>query len=239
MSSAAPPPFDVFQRGLVRGAERLAYDPAKRYFYVESVKEGWRVYLRAACFIYEKPARASSESASGLGREHIYEKPLKGQCIDPMRFLVVKRAGKPATGREWEPPKGQMEGKDGLRDPKDSIMDILRENVKREVGEEARIHNLQGLEHTGLVFQGREPDYPPNHFFQYHIFRALVTTREWMRASGELEWYREHPAAFARLRRDKREKDAITWYNPSETQLMGKWSPKIVAMALAHFTKGN
>ncbi len=222
--TAPAPPLDVFQRGLVRGAERLAYDPVKRYFYVESVKEGWRVYLRAACFIYEKPLRRGTDPAD---------------CIDPTRFLVVKRAGKPATGREWEPPKGQMEGKDGLRDPKDSILDILRENVKREVGEEARIHNLQGLEHTGLVFQGREPDYPPNHFFQYHIFRAMVTTREWMRASAELQWYREHPAAFARLRRDKREKDAIAWYNPSETQLMGKWSPKIVAMALAHFTKVN
>ena len=216
MNSSAPP-FDVFQRGLRRGAERLAYDPEKRYFYVESEKEGWRVYLRAGCFIHERP--------------------LKGQCIDPTRFIVVKRTGKPATGREWEPPKGQMEGKDGLRNPSDSIMHILRENVKREVGEESRIKHLQGLEHTGLVFQGQEPDYPPNHYFQYHIFRALVTTKEWISASEELQWYREHPAAFARLKRDKKEKDAIAWYNPSETQLMGKWSPKLVAMYLAKYAK--
>ncbi len=236
MNPSAPPPFDVFQRGLKRGAERLKYDPEKRYFYVESVKEGWRVYLRAGCFIHEKPT-ATRGWASGDSREIHNEKPLQGQCIDPTRFIVVKRAGKPATGREWEPPKGQMEGKDGLRDPNESIMHILRENVKREVGEESRIKHLQGLEHTGLVFQGQEPDYPPNHYFQYHIFRALVTTKEWIHASEELQWYREHPAAFARLKRDKKEKDAIAWYNPSETQLMGKWSPKLVALYLAKYAK--
>jgi hypothetical protein len=48
-----------------------------------------------------------------------------------------------------------------------------------------------------------------------------------------LDWYRAHPAAFARLRRDKKEKDAIDWYQPSQHKLMGKWSPKIVGMYLA------
>jgi ADP-ribose pyrophosphatase YjhB (NUDIX family) len=213
-----PPVHNIFQRGLKRGAERLPYDPEKRYFYVEHPTEGWRVYLRACTFIHEKPSRQE-------------ENPR----IDPMRFIVVKRRGKPANGKEWEPPKGQMEGKDGLRNPKDSIMDILRENVKREVAEESRIRHLQGLEFTGLVFQGREPDYPPNHFFQYAIFHAQVTPKEWMRAAGELDWYRAHPAAFERLKRDKKEKDALSWYSPSETKLMGKWSPSLVAMYLKKY----
>jgi ADP-ribose pyrophosphatase YjhB (NUDIX family) len=214
------PVYNIFQRGLKRGAERLPYDPVKRYFYVEHPTEGWRVYLRACCFIHQKP-----------------ERDQENPSIDPMRFIVVKRRGKPASGKEWEPPKGQMEGKDGLRDPKDSIMDILRENVKREVAEESRIKQLQGLEFTGLVFQGREKDYPPNHFFQYILFHAQVTTKEWMRASAELDWYRAHPAAFERLRRDKKEKDALAWYSPSQTKLMGKWSPTLVAMYLKKYAQ--
>ena len=167
------------------------------------------MYLRACCFIHDKEE---------LRRD---------------RFLVVKRAGRPAAGKEWEPPKGQMEGKELTKAGNGSIMQLLKENVRREVGEESRIHNLQGLRYTELVLQDREKDYPPNTFFQYHIFQAMVTPVTWMRAAGELDWYRAHPAAFARLRRDKREKDQLAWFSPSETQIMGRWSPRIVAMYLS------
>jgi 8-oxo-dGTP pyrophosphatase MutT (NUDIX family) len=156
--------------------------------------------------------------------------PAADQCIDPLRFIVVKRTGKPANGKEWEPPKGQMEGKDGLAHPRTSLVKIMADNIKREVYEEARITTVKGLEYTGLVFEGKEPDYPPNTFFQYHIFRAQVTPKVWMAASSELDWCRNHPKAFARMSRDKREKDALAWYSPSETKLMGKWTPKIVAL---------
>ena len=205
---------DVFQDGLVRGADRLKHDPAKRYFYLEKPSE-WRVYLRACCFIHEKPA--------------------PGEPVDPMKFLVVKRTGGNAQGREWEPPKGQMEGKDGLRNPSDTVLKILKENVKREVSEEAHTRHVSNLDYTGLVFESREKDYPPNTFFQYHVFRAIVTPAEFRHAAEELQWYREHPAAFARVKRDKREKDDIAWYSPSETQLMGRWSPSLVAMYLKKY----
>jgi ADP-ribose pyrophosphatase YjhB (NUDIX family) len=205
---------DVFQRGLLRGSERLPFDPAKQYFYVEHPTEGWRVYLRSCCFVHEKPASASE--------------------VDTLRFVVVKRTGADTKSKAWEPPKGQMEGKDGLR--KGSIMQHLRENVKREVAEEARIESLQNLTHTGMWFEGREHDYPPNTFFQYHIFSALVQPKEWLRASEELKWCREHPDAFSRLKRDKREKDEIAWYTPSEHKMMGRWSAKIVIMYLKHFS---
>ena len=211
----SPKVHDVFQRGLKRGAIRMPYDPAKRYFYVEHPTEGWRVFLRACCFIHEKPAA--------------------GAAIDPMKFAVVKRAyANPATAA-WEPPKGQMEGKDGLRNPSDSIIKILKGNMRREVDEEARIRRLENMNYTGLVLEGVEKDYPPNTFFQYHIFRAVVTPTEFRHASEELLWCREHPDAFARLKRDKREKDDIAWFSPSETKMMGKWSPSIVAMYLKEF----
>jgi len=210
---------DVFQPGLIRGSEHLPFDPSKAYFYVEHPTEGWRVYIRSCCFIHEKPA--------------------EGECIDPMRFIVVKSTGAPMNSSKWEPPKGQMEGKDGLRNPKARIVTLMRENVEREVAEESRIKVLHGLRHTGMAFENVEKDYPANTFFQYHIFQAMVTPKEWMRASAELEWCREHPAAFARMKRDKREKDMIAWYSPSETRVMGRWSSKIVAMYLAKFANLN
>jgi ADP-ribose pyrophosphatase YjhB (NUDIX family) len=210
MSLTRQPILDVFQRGLIRGTASLPFDPEKAYFYVQHPTEGWRVYLRACCFIHDKEE---------LRRD---------------RFLVVKRAGRPAEGKEWEPPKGQMEGKELIKAGEgSSIMQMLKENVRREVGEEARVHNLQGLRYTGLVLQNKEKDYPINTFFQYHVFQAMVTPATWMRAAEELDWYRAHPAAFARLRRDKREKDQLAWFSPSETQIMGRWSPRIVAMYLS------
>jgi len=204
---------DVFQPGLIRGSEKMPFDPTKAYFYVEHPTEGWRVYLRACCFIHEKP----------VGDE----------CIDPLKFIVVKRAGKSGAGREWEPPKGQMEGKDGLKYPKDSLINIMKRNIQREIFEESRITKVVGLRYTNLVLEGVEQDYKPNTFFQYHIFHAMVTPNVWKNAAMELDWYREHPAAFARLSRDKREKDELAWYSPSDTKLMGRWSPKIVAIYLS------
>jgi 8-oxo-dGTP pyrophosphatase MutT (NUDIX family) len=204
------PILDVFQSGLKRGAARLPFAPHKRYFYVEHPTEGWRVYLRACTFLHEtdQPFQAS-------------------------RFLVVKRFGAKASEKTWEPPKGQMEAKD--TSARKSVLKLLHENVQREVEEEAKIHKYTNLKHTGLVFQGRENDYPENHFFQYHVFQAFVSPEEIQSALDEFEWLHEHPKAFARLRKDKREKDDLSWFSPRSTRLMGRWSPSIVAMYIQKF----
>lgn len=201
--------LDVFQAGLVRGAAALPFAPHKRYFYVEHPTEGWRVYLRSCAFLHEA-----------------------GIPFDRQRFLVVKRTDGEASKRTWEPPKGQMEGKDGLT-RKISILRLLEENVCREVEEEAKISKILGLQHTGLVLQGREKDYPPNHFFQYHVWRGFVPAEDIQKAGEEFQWLKEHPAAFARLRKDRREKDDIAWFDPRHTQMMGKWSPSLVALYLS------
>lgn len=210
---------DVFQEGLLRGSEKMPYDPKKAYFYVETPsfresggKEGWRVFLRACCFMHEVPQ--------------------EGECIDFKRFIVVKRTDGAANGKEWEPPKGQMEGKDGLAHPRTNLLKLMAENVKREVYEESRVKRLIGLEHTNLVYEGKENDYPPNTFFQYHIFRAQVTPSTWMKAAAELDKCRANPSTFKKMKRDMREKDALAWFSPSETRLMGRWSPKIVILYL-------
>ena len=92
--------------------------------------------------------------------------------------------------------------------------------------------NIDNLQYTGLVFQAREKDYPPNTYFQYHCFRGTVTSGEIQNALGEFEWLNEHPKAFARMKKDVREKDALAWFDPRRTKMMGKWSPSIVVMYL-------
>jgi ADP-ribose pyrophosphatase YjhB (NUDIX family) len=204
------PIFDVFQPGLKRGAERLAFAPHKRYFYVEHPSEGWRVYLRACCFLHEA-----------------------GQPFQKNRFLVVKRYGSDPKRKSWEPPKGQMEGKDGLRNPNTPILKLLEENVQREVEEEAKIREIRNLRHTGLVLQSQEKDYPKHHFFQYHVFQGMVTPEVIADAANEFKWLHEHPKAWERMRKDKREKDDLAWFSPKETQMMGKWSPSLIVMYMS------
>jgi ADP-ribose pyrophosphatase YjhB (NUDIX family) len=200
--------LNVFEPGLIRGAAKLDFAPHKRYFYVEHPTLGWRVYLRAATFLHEA-----------------------GQPFDPSRFVVVKRYGADASTKAWEPPKGQMEGKDAK--PEEApLIELMAENCRREVAEESKIERIHNLRYTGLVVQSREPDYPDNHYFQYHIFQALVSPRALQAAQGKFQWLNEHPAAFARLRSDKREKDALDWFDAKKTKLMGRWSPSIVALYL-------
>jgi 8-oxo-dGTP pyrophosphatase MutT (NUDIX family) len=199
---------DVFQPGLLRGAASLSYAPHKRYFYVEHPTEGWRVYLRSAAFLYEANVP-----------------------FDKTHFLVVKRTGGDTDKKTWEPPKGQMEGKDAGKKLV-PIKKLLEENIRREVSEEAKIFKLLHLQHTGMVLQGVEGDYPPNTYFQYHVFQAFVPKRELLEAFGQFDWIQGHPLAFARFRSDKREKDALGWYDGENTKMMGKWSPTLVDMYL-------
>lgn len=202
--------FDVFQSGLIRGVERLPYAPKKQYFYVEHPTEGWRVYLRAACFIHE-----------------LY-KPFV-----PSRFIIVKRTDGDAGKATWEPPKGQMEGRDA-RDPKKSIMQLLKENIRREVAEEAKIENIRELTHTSLVLQSVEPDFPPDTYFQYHVFSGYAHPRQIQNAFEEFKWIDENRAAFMKMRSDQREKDAIEWYDGNR-KIMGRWSPTLIRMYLERY----
>ena len=200
----AQTPFDVFQPGLIRGSERLPFAPHKKYFYVSHPTEGWRVYLRAACFIHElyKPFTTS-------------------------KFIVVKRTGGDPEKATWEPPKGQMEGKDVRANR--TILQLLKENIRREVCEEAKIDNVRELTHTGLILQDIEPDFLPNTYFQYHIFSGYAHPMQIESAFNEFKWVSENREEFMQLSSDKREKDAIAWYDPTK-KMMGKWSPTLLKM---------
>jgi len=205
--------FDVFQPGLTRGSERLPYAPHKRYFYVEHPTEGWRVYLRAACFIHE------------------LHRP-----FNPSRFIVVKRTGGSPEKATWEPPKGQMEARDG-KDASKTILQLLKANIRREVEEEAKITYVRELSHTGLILQSTEPDFPPNTYFHYHIFSGYAHSSNIEVAFKKFQWIAEHPEEFMKLRSDQREKDAIDWFSPKDKKMMGRWSPTIVNMYKENFNE--
>ncbi len=207
------PILDVFQPGLRRGAEKLPHDPSKRYYYVEHPTEGWRVYLRSAVFL------------------HPINEP-----FNKYHFLVVKKRGAHKGSAQWEPPKGQAEGKD-VGNRKISVLQILTENVERETYEEAHIDKIEKLKHTGLVFQSQESTYPPNHYFQYHIFQGFLTPQQIEQSFNTFKWIQEHPIAFERWRRDRKEKDAVDWFNPKTTRLNPRWCPDIAVLYFRNYNK--
>lgn len=202
--------INIFQTGLVRGSAHLPHDPEKAYAYVEHPTEGWRVYLRSALFLHAK-----------------------NEPFRPTRFLVVKKTGMKGSTKAWEQPKGQMEKKEWTSP---SLMECLLQNALRETEEEAHIEHVIHTRHTGLVLQSQESSYPENHFFQYHIFQGLVEQLELDNAFETFRWMKKHPAAVARWKRDRKEKDALAWYDPRHTRLMGRWSPTIAAMYIHHMS---
>lgn len=204
--------YNVFQPNLIRGSERSSFDPEKRYAYVEHPTEGWKVFLRSCVFL------------------HSLEESFR-----PTNVLVVKKRGARMYSPAWEPPKGQMEGKDMSNDV--GIMALLEENVLRETEEESHITEVRYLQHTGIVFQGKEKNYPANTYFQYHIFQGFVTKEQVNQSFDTFEWIKEHPKAFKRWRRDRREKDAVSWFNPHQTRLNPRWCPDIMALYL-QYVKG-
>lgn len=206
--------FDVFQKGLIRGSERLPFDPIKLYAYVEHPIEGWRVYLRSCIFL------------------HPTSEPFHNQ-----HFLVVKDRKKRASSAAWEPPKGQMEGKELTGNKNSSILQLLIDNVMRETYEESHITDVKHVKHTGLVFQSQESDYPPNSYFQYHIFQGFITPEQVNQSFDTFKWIKEHPKGFERWKRDRKEKDAVDWFNPRTTRLNTRWCPDIAALYIGHIHK--
>ncbi len=209
LAQAQPPVFNVFQEGLVRGSAALRHAPHKQYAYVEHPTEGWRVYLRSCSFIHDE------------------DDP------NPLKFLVVKATHKSPSSYAWEPPKGQMEGKDLPEDG--PLMDALLQNAMREINEETGIPGELPLFHTGLVFQGTENDYPPGHYFQYHMFRAGISADIFDYTKARFAHYRANPKEFAALKKDYREKDDIDWFDMKTHRLFGRWSPSIVMLYINSF----
>jgi len=199
--------FDIFQKGLIRGSERLPFDPDKSYAYVEHPIEGWRVYLRSCIFLHPTTEKFNNQ-----------------------HFLVVKDRKKRASSAAWEPPKGQMEGKEITANKHKPILQLLIENVLRETDEESHITEVKRVKHTGLVFQSQETDYPEDTYFQYHIFQGFITPEQITQSFTTFEWIKAHPKGFERWKRDRKEKDKVDWFHPRTTRLNIRWCPDIAAL---------
>jgi hypothetical protein len=39
------------------------------------------------------------------------------------------------------------------------------------------------------------------------------------------------------MRKDVREKDALSWFDPRKTKMMGKWSPSLLVMYLKEYAR--
>jgi 8-oxo-dGTP pyrophosphatase MutT (NUDIX family) len=203
--------FDIFQPGLLRGEASFAHKPEKKVFYIQHPTEGWRVFLRAVCFLHEE------------GRE------------EAGRFVVLKKTGMDAKGPSWEAPKGQMEGKDGLAHPRWSVLKLLEQNIRRETKEEAKIGKFVRLDHIPtLVIQSKESEYGPNDYFQYHVFRAVVKRSVLEKAARTFAYYKDHPEEFTALDSDNNEKDSMAWYDAKRTRIMGRWSPTLIKLYIQH-----
>jgi 8-oxo-dGTP pyrophosphatase MutT (NUDIX family) len=205
------PTHDIYAPGLIRGKHSFLHNPKKKVFFVEHPTEGWRVFLRAVCFIHEE------------GND------------DMTKFIVAKKSGTDPVENVWEAPKGQMEAKDGLAHPRWPIMKILKENIIRECEEEVKIGKFVSLEPLpGFIIESQEEEYPENYFFQYQVFRGIVKKKVLEDANEIFAYYKEHPKAFARLSHDNNEKDDIAWYSPRKTKMMGRWSPTLTKMYLKY-----
>jgi hypothetical protein len=51
----------------------------------------------------------------------------------------------------------------------------------------------------------------------------------------EFKWIEEHPKAFARFKRDRRETDRVAWFNARQTPLNPRWCPTIVYAYLKEY----
>jgi hypothetical protein len=113
-----------------------------------------------------------------------------------------------------------------------SLLALLKQTALREIAEESFVTHVSHLHHTGLIYQQKEKDYPPHHFFQYHVFTGLISPKQVASAFDMFEWIQAHPKAFARFTRDRREKDAIAWYS-KKTRANPRWCEAIVRLYLA------
>lgn len=199
--------YNIFNDGLFSGISGTLKRPDKKCYFIEDRKEGWKVFIRVIVFIKDKKVR------------------------DKNRFIVVKTSWRRGNDYAWEPPKGGVEEQDMTQ--QGSIINIMENAVKREVIEEAKITELENLSYTGYYYQGKEEEYDDKTFFQYHIFTADISHKNFIKAYEEFDMYKENRELWNSLPREKREKNAIGWYREN-TKLAGRWSPAVVDFYLNH-----
>lgn len=173
----------------------------KQYAYVALPQEQIWVFLRTAIFL------------EVVGRPN--KRP---------QFVIVHDVGKEGP-HTWDVPKGQVEYKEFIdikhkyRTPQTALHGLLKEGIRRELEEEAKISidDVEDLkELTGLVVAGKHKDLPKNFHYQYHIFEGKVNYKLFDKAKKQLDRLRKNPVLTINMPKDIIEKDNILLWSPSD-----------------------
>ncbi len=148
---------------------------------------------------------------------------------NPHKIVLVHEWEYPMT-EEWEPPKGQMEWKElksagfrrGQKVETEQLLKAMREGVCREVAEEAKIpasaiHNLHVLP---VAYTGQFKEAGRGALFRYQFWTGEVSAATVAAAQKKLERIVGNPAVQAKLAADKKEKDAVGFWEPTN---QGSW----------------
>jgi len=193
----------------------------KRYAYVNLPDSDIWVFLRTAIFL----------EVVGLDNS------------EP-QYVIVHNVGlKDKHG--WDLPKGQVEYKEyetikrHHRTPQTSLRALLKEGIRRELEEEAKIkiENVQNLkELTYLAVAGKHKDLPNHFHYQYHLFEGQIHYSYFNKAKKTLDKMRLNPTMTINMSKDVIEKDNIMLWSPSMgmTKIEEGDPQKLVSLYLAY-----
>jgi hypothetical protein len=160
----------------------------------------------------------------------------------PQRIVVVHEWDHPMD-KEWEPPKGQMEWKEfkaagyrrGQRVDAQAMLNAMRAGVLREVAEEAKIPAtaIRNLHVLPFAYTAPFPEAGAKAKFRYQFWSGEVTAAGVAEAQKRMERIVGSPAVQARLPADKKEKDAVGFWEPkadNQGQIRGAFSGEMTRM---------
>jgi hypothetical protein len=142
------------------------------------------------------------------------------------RIVVVREWGANSNKHVWEPPKGQMEWKEfagkkirpGDTIPGAELLSEMKKGVQREMVEEAKIlpKDLHSLKSLDLRYIQAWPESGvPNAFFMYQFWHATINNTAIFDAQNDMEELTQNIDLNHALPKDLVEKDAVTWWTPS------------------------
>jgi 8-oxo-dGTP pyrophosphatase MutT (NUDIX family) len=148
---------------------------------------------------------------------------VSGGPKDEPHYIIVHDVGKNGP-HTWDVPKGQVEYKEFLdikhkfRTPQTGLQGLLKEGIRRELEEEAKIKisdvkNLKMVPY--LAVAGKHKDLPKNFHYQYYIFEGEVDYKLYEKAKQRIDKLRANPVLTIDMPKDVIEKDNITLWSPS------------------------
>ena len=149
---------------------------------------------------------------------------------NPYKIVVVHEWDFPMMV-EWEPPKGQMEWKEmkaegfrrGQTVSTEALLKAMREGVQREIAEEAKIpaKAIRNLHVLPLAYAEAFPEAGPKAQLRYQFWTGEVSAATVAAAQKTLERIVGNVSVQAKLAADKKEKDAVGFWEPERGE--GSW----------------